>query len=1584
MGHGGFIVLLGLPAIIALVSFVKRMRYLTQHRSPHAYGRTAWIYWPTQLLLGLACAILLVLAVSLAASAYPTNGLFLGSLLTLAAWSTAIVLNQLEHRYETRSSDYLFSYYGVSLWTSALTLCILSQQDADQEPASPVGTQSAFRLVGYYTVAIGLAFLLEAYPRSNTRVQRLAQEKENLSEWAQANLFSRLSYHYFQRIVSLGASRPLTKEDLVNTDPSALRTKVNYSRVVPFWAQNKANAAERNKQPSFLWAVMRAYRREIIVMLLIRVAAFAMIFVPPLLFGQLLQFIDDYSTAVREGTEPPALKSGLMISGAMLFFNLTSIFSLCAAYQRNTDLGMQARAATVALIYRKSLILSPQAKQMCTLGEITNHMAVDAEKWVDASIFFPLLVTVPFELVVGIYLLYRLLGWSLVAGLAVFAVLVPIQAKMASFMNTYQDDMLKWMDSRLRLMTELLSNIKIIKLYHWEEPFRKKIDVLRAKELKALKGLATIRSILTIVFSSVTLLMALLTFWVYATVGGPNMTPGKITSEVVFVSMALFGILNHPLGSASHMVSKTIAVTVAMERIQKFLLMEEIDATVVRRYSRQPYDFHPEHGPNAERPLAVSIVDGTFTWEKPIDTVSTKSDDTPNGERQPLLTAVRAQPAHPTLSNINLQVPEGNLTAIVGRIGQGKSSLLSAIMGEMYKQPQGSVTVYGDIAYVPQQAWIINATVRDNILLGKPFDENRYNYIIYASGLRPDLKMLSAGDQTEIGERGINLSGGQKQRVSLARAAYQDADVYLFDDPLSAVDAHVDQHLWQNLIGPEGLLKDKTRLLVTHGIHHLEHVDQIVVIKDGVISEKGGYQRLLQEHGAFYQLIKEFSVGGKRKKKSKSKNKEASSTSSSKLHLRDLLHGKKDSKKSSSNNVSEDAIASSRSSMSKDDSYTESEGEGSERDTIIEEAVSNVDEGKADENNDSGELIANEKMEEGRVGWDVVLIYAKAASYQNALLCILLYIVTQGCHVATNFWLRYWISDSQERERQGQDPRPASYYLLGYGKLVVLYMILDVIVNYTSEVVCGMRASKVIYDRLLTRVLRLPMNFFDITPMGRIVNRFSSDISAIDSQLPEYWNDVFTIISIIGGTLFVIAYSTPIFLVAIPPLIMTYFGIQYYFVKSSSSLKRLYSVSKSPLYQHFSETLTGVSTIRVMRGLKEQFIQENEARADVVVNRYNAYCLDNRWLQIRLESLGGMTVFLSSSFAVLNADKLDPSLVGLSLSYALNVIGFANWLVRTVGEVQNILVSVERVDEYSKMPTEAPVKTGFRLPPNWPSEGRIEFKGYSTRYREGLDLVIKDVSFIVEPTESVGIVGRTGAGKSSLTLALFRIIEAADSYWAKASDPSFSTEAYMDDATTFREQLCADGGSIEIDGIDIAALGLGDLRQHLSIIPQDPTLFAGTVRDNLDPFDEHSDQELWEALERAHLKAHISSLTGGLSFEVAQNGDNFSVGQRSLICLARALLRKTKVLVLDEATAAVDMETDDLIQKTIRKEFKDRTILTIAHRIKTVMDSDKILVLEQGRVQEFASPKELLKKKESLFYQLAEQAGEVDEMQQLA
>ncbi|KAF9292459.1 Multidrug resistance-associated protein 1 [Mortierella alpina] len=1346
-------------------------------------------------------------------------------------------------------------------------------------------------------------------------------------------------------MMSLGAKRPLTAADVDEKLPEKLQTRHNFDIISQRWeirlAQyrrcHRAKGHTTNAKPesvsddgpSLVLTVLDAYKWRIIPTMVVRLLSFALWYAPSYLFALLLRFFADYGEALKHGTPPPAIEQGLLIATGMFLGNVISAFCLSTSSQELSHTGIRARASLIDMVYRKALRLSPDARKQSTLGEISNHMGGDAEVWMSAPNLLPLSVTIPFELAIALSLLYWLLGWSLLAGLAVFAIVTPAQTKLAKLFQSSQQKKLQVMDSRLRVMTEILSNIKIVKLYAWEDAFRGRIDDLRERELGAQKTLCTIRSLLTMVFSSVNLLIVLATFTVYANWGGPGFTPAKMTPEVVFVGISLFTIMGRPLGLIPMAISHLIALRTANRRIQKFLMLEEIDTKAVLHIRRQSTSSKDSVKVIDGKVLAVEIENGTFAWDKE-PTASNSVSSQAEEERQPLLasspsSSACATPRKPVLSNIDLLIPDGSLTAIAGRVGQGKSSLLSAIIGDMYKC-QGSVTVYGDIAFVPQQAWIINATVRDNIILGRPFDQEKYDKIVFSSGLGPDLEMLPHGSETEIGEKGINLSGGQKQRVALARAAYQDADIYLLDDPLSAVDAHVDQHLWRHLIGPEGLLRHKTRLLVTHGIEHLESVDQIVVVKDGMILEKGGYQQLMKAKGTFHQLISEYSVKEKKKRKEQ---------------------------------------------QSVDDAIVDTTPVGPKIPTLATDGIKSATPVISKDKTTSGTLVSPEKMEAGKIGWKVYLDYARAISLGNAVLCLFFYALGQGCQIATNFWLRYWVTAGERK-----DDRPIAFFLGGYALLVALFLIVDVTVNYMANVVCALQGAKTLHDRLLTRVLRMPMSFFDATPMGRVLNRFSSDVSAVDSQLPELLPGFLSFSSTILGIMFVISYSTPLFLIAVPPLLLVFVLIQDYYVKTSGSLKRLLSVSKSPLYQHFSETLAGVSIIRSTNGLATQFMEENEKRSDVIALRTDQFMITSRWLNIRVQTLCASTVFFAAALAVLNAENLDPSLVGLALTYALNLTNVIAVLVRTASEVQNQFVSVERIQEYSQLPTEAPLDTGTRLPEDWPQHGRVVFKGFSARYREGLDLRIRDATFAIEPQEKIGIVGRTGAGKSSLTLALFRIIEAADSFWAIMSDPS-ARDYTIDHYAFSNGQGGVSGGSIEIDGIDISTLGLRTLRQHLSIIPQDPTLFAGTVRDNLDPFQELEDAVLWQALERAHLKDHISSLTGGLSYPVEQNGQNFSVGQRSLICLARALLRKTKVLILDEATAAVDVETDDLIQKTIRREFKDRTVLTIAHRIKTVMDSDKILVLEKGRVHEFEAPAVLLKTHESMFYQLAHQAGEI-------
>ncbi|KAF8763126.1 Multidrug resistance-associated protein 1 like [Argiope bruennichi] len=861
---------------------------------------------------------------------------------------------------------------------------------------------------------------------------------------------------------------------------------------------------------------------------------------------------------------------------------------------------------------------------------------------------------------------------------------------------------------------------------------------------------------------------------------------------------------------------------------------------------------------------------------------------------------------------------------------------LSCLLGGMTKL-SGSVIFSGKVAYTSQQPWIQNTSLKNNILFSKPLSKHFYEEVIEACGLKPDLEILPGGDQTEIGEKGINLSGGQKQRVSLARAVYASADIYLLDDPLSAVDSHVGKHIFDKVIGPSGLLKSKTRILVTHSLTYLPQTDVIYVMKDGTIAEKGSFQELVDSKGPFAEYLAQYG--------SEIDDSEDLSDIPPEL-IRSLSLNTESSPGSDLEDSQQMTIMSinrqpsMERSVSRQPSIERSISRQNSREKRS-NSLSNSIEKSGSLPKDFAKLINIEEAETGQVKISVYMEYFKAVGHWWLAVIVISYIVWQAFAVESNVWLSEWGTDKPlngTEEKAQRDYRLGIFGALGLGQSIGIF------VGSFAVAYGTLAAANSLHDGILINVLKSPMSFFDTTPLGRIVNRFSKDIDTVDVTIPMTLRSWLSCLLQVISTLIVISVQTPIFLVVVVPISVIYYFIQRFYLSTSRQLKRLESITRSPIYSHFSETLSGASTIRAYRA-EERFCRQSNTFVDNNQICYYPSIVSNRWLAIRLDFCGNFIIFFAALFAVLQRDSLDAGKVGLSVTYALMVTSTLNWLVRMSSELETNIVAVERILEYTNTPTEAPWDIEDKKPPKeWPDRGTVKMDNYSTRYRAGLDLVLKQISCDVKSGEKIGIVGRTGAGKSSLTLSLFRIIEAAE-------------------------------GKIVLDDLNIADMGLHDLRSKITIIPQDPVLFSGTLRMNLDPFNWYSDAQLWEALEHAHLKNFVSTLEEGLEHEVVEGGENLSVGQRQLVCLARALLRKTKILVLDEATAAVDLETDSLIQGTIRTEFKDASVLTIAHRLNTVMDYDRIMVLDQGRVAEFDSPDALLKNKNSIFYGMAKDAG---------
>ncbi|XP_047234005.1 ATP-binding cassette sub-family C member 3 isoform X2 [Girardinichthys multiradiatus] len=1230
--------------------------------------------------------------------------------------------------------------------------------------------------------------------------------------------------------------------------------------------------------PSFLRALIKAFGPYFLIGSVFKLLQDVITFVNPQLLRMLISF-------TKQKDVPDWW--GYTLAFLMFVTALLQTLILHHHFQYCFVTGMNVRTALIGAIYRKALVITNAAKRSSTVGEIVNLMSVDAQRFMDLTTFLNMLWSAPLQIMLALFFLWQNLGPSVLAGVAVMVMLIPINAFIAMKTRAYQVEQMQHKDARIKLMNEILNGIKVLKLYAWENSFKDKVLAIRQKELDVLRKTAYLGALSTMAWTSAPFLVALTTFAVYVTVDENNV----LDAEKAFVSLSLFNILRFPLNMLPQVISGLVQASVSLKRIQNFLSNDELDPSSVDRK-------------NTSSEFAVSVISGKFTWAK---------------EDQPVL------------NNINVMVPQGSLVAVVGHVGCGKSSLISAMLGDMEKV-EGEVSVRGSVAYVPQQAWIQNATLRDNILFGRSFKEHKYRRVLDACALTPDLEVLPGGDMTEIGEKGINLSGGQRQRVSLARALYSQADVYLLDDPLSAVDAHVSKHIFDNLIGPEGVLKGKTRILVTHGISFLPQVDNIVVMVEGRVSEMGSYQELLKQNGAFAEFLRNYALEDVIEE-----DEALDELIEDELFPDDVL-----SNHHTDMVDNEPTINEAKKSFMRQISIRSGDSEIFRYRSVRRHGCSQRRHPEPQEKKKPLEvekLIQTETAETGRVKTKVFLEYAKAVGLVLSVIICLLYGCQSAAAIGANIWLSQWTNDaSTNQTKENVDMRVGVYAALGIAQGVLILVNCLLCRAYSM-----LRAAKLTHRNMLQGVLRAPQAFFESTPTGRLLNRFSKDVDAIDSHIPDnidIWMRTFWYTL---NVLLICSALTPMFLIVIAPLMVFYWCVQRFYVATSRQLKRLESVSRSPIYSHFSETITGSSVIRAY-GRHTAFVLMNDIKVDENQKSYYPGIVSNRWLGVRIEFIGNCIVLFAALFAVTGKDSLNPGLVGLSVSYALQVTMSLNWMVRMTSDLENNIVAVERVKEYSETKTEAPWEVeNKKPPPEWPMEGNVEFKEYSVRYREGLDLVLKNITLSVKGGEKIGIVGRTGAGKSSMTLCLFRLLEAA-------------------------------GGEITIDGVKISEIGLHDLRSKLTIIPQEPVLFSGTLRMNLDPFEKYIDEEVWKALEHSHLHRFVTNQPAKLEMECSEGGENLSVGQRQLVCLARALLRKTRILILDEATAAIDLETDDLIQSTIRTQFEDCTVFTIAHRLNTIMDYTRVLVLDKGQIAEFDTPTNLISKR-GIFYGMAKDAG---------
>ncbi|KAL0958936.1 hypothetical protein HGRIS_014252 [Hohenbuehelia grisea] len=1119
-------------------------------------------------------------------------------------------------------------------------------------------------------------------------------------------------------------------------------------------------------------------------------------------------------------------------------------------------------------------------------------ISTDATRLDRFSMFAHSLWVSPIQVILGVGLLIGNLGYSALVGLGVLILGFPIQFISVRIMFKQRKKGVKFTDSRLRLTTEVLQGVRLLKLYGWEAFYIQQLELLRRREISTLRKTALARASLISSMIFVPILAAILSFITYSLSGH------ELDVAIIFSSLQFFNIIRMPLTLFPMVLTFYSDALVALGRIGKYLTAEELP---------EPYLI------TADNKYAVDV-EGDFTWEvagtiqesklhqamkaaqakdkrrSGVDGIdskraSLKAKKDNEGDSILPTTATGSDTNTPKekpdekpfeLKNLDLKVDRGAFIAIVGRVGSGKSSLLQALIGEMRKT-KGDVRFGGSVSYVPQRAWIQNATVRDNIAFGQPYDEARFDDVIRACSLNHDLDMLPHGEETEIGEKGINLSGGQKARVSLARAAYSDSDIVLLDDPLSAVDAYVGKAILENcfLHGP---LADRTRILVTHSLHVLDRADYIYVMDEGVIVEQGTYQDLMKDGLAFSRLMEDY---GSRQK------------------------------------------------VEVDPTHAD----------LPAKTVEKAEQGASKED---AALMQAEERNTGSVAWNVYANYLRfGGSILWAPFLIGLLALNQGASVGNNLFLGFWTASSIPGFKQGE--YMGVYAALGAAQATFTFMM-----SY-SFTAAALAASLNLFGAALRSVLRSPTSFFDTTPMGRILSRFSKDQDTLDTQISMTMFQFLSTFSNVIGTAVLVFYTFPYLGIIFVPMTIVYYGISVYYRRSSVETKRLDSLMRSALYASYSETLTGLSTIRAYRA-QDTAVRNAEYGLDLENRAYFMTIAIQRWLAMRLDLLGNILVLGISLFAAGFRNTVNPSKVGVVLSYALGLTQFFSDMVNQFAQNEQNMNAVERLLVYTELPPEGDLTTPNDPSPSWPEKGEIVFSDVKFGYREGLPLVLKGVSFQIRPGEKVGIVGRTGAGKSSLIQALFRIAE-------------------------IRE------GKIAIDGCDTREMGLNILRARLALVPQDSTLFLGTLRENLDPQKWRTDAELISVLQRAWLlpRDGVSDPAAEAKFSldstVGDEGSNYSVGERQLLALCRALVKNSRIIVLDEATSSVDVETDAKIQRTVQTEFASSTLLCIAHRLNTIAYYDRVLVMDNGQVAEFDTVLNLFDKDDSIFRSLCNEAS---------
>ncbi|KAG0767124.1 hypothetical protein G6F29_004134 [Rhizopus arrhizus] len=1258
-----------------------------------------------------------------------------------------------------------------------------------------------------------------------------------------ASLYSKIMFSWVNVMMKKGNLTTLNEQDLLELPPeNCTKNVLQFYRL-----QGKSKMA---------WNLLSAFKGPLFIQFFYCIGWSILMFGPPYFLNNIIKYI--------EHGEEPASSAYLYVLGLLLTSSIQSLCYQQALYIGRT-LGIRIQSIVIGEVYSKSLRRRDESgvektEENKSKGNVNNLLSVDSQKMGELTAYIFYIYCFPIQIAICIWSLYKLLGTSSLYGVVIMILSQPLTYYLSRRFQKLHHNVMAFTDKRIRIMNELLSAIRIVKFFAWEEQLRSRVVDARDEELKAIRSRLYSFMYIGNAWFLIPIMIMVTVFYMYT-------RENILTASTAFTALALFNNFKTTMDEFPLITSFILQANVSLGRIEKFLKEDEVQSK------------------SANSSDLIGFVDNaSFSWDHNCSTTH--------------------------IRDLNVTFPRNKLSVICGPTGSGKTTLLASLLGETYcvsgaallprKQSSTLGGAVSGVAYVAQTAWLQNCSIRDNILFGLPYDDERYQKILYMTALTRDLEILEFGDQTEVGERGITLSGGQKQRVAIARAVYSQADIVILDDCLSAVDAHTAKHLYEHCLKGE-YMKYRTVLLVTHHVALCIRGAGYVV----VLNESG----LVTAQGKPLDVIKSGLLGDE---------------------------------------LTEEVFMSAR----------EEEAVDGPIPKVPHKIISKINKPGA------GKLVHDEKRAEGSVKWSVYGTYYYASGGMIFWISvILLFCLAQGAVLGQDYWIKIWSAAYDNVTNLLQTfllvPIDAFEKKINIGYYLSIYFligILALVLTITRSLVLfngSLNASRRIHMQLLDRLLGAKVRFFDTTPVGRIVNRFSSDLETIDQNVASSLS--FLLYSVIAtiSVILLVSVITPAFI--LPGICIAYLFkvIGLYYLNASRDLKRLNSVSRSPVYIQFNETINGVATIRAF-GAQTRFVHENWKRIDANNRPFIWMWATNRWLHCRVDVLGAFVGFCTGIVLVLSRDWIQPGLAGLSLSYALTFTHHVLWVVRMYALNEMNMNAIERVHEYLDIDQEP--KTAEIVPsPSWPESGLVEVENLVMKYSPESPAVLHNVSFKTRPREKIGIVGRTGSGKSTLALSLFRFMEPVE-------------------------------GRILIDGHDIHKLALNELRSRLTIIPQDPVLFSGTLRSNLDPFNQYDDSILWAALRRAHLIDHANTEETIINLDspVMENGSNWSQGQRQLIALARALVKRTSLILLDEATSSVDFDTDHKIQETIRNEFKDSTLLCIAHRIRTVADYDRILVLDHGQVMEFDTPYNLMTKEGSIFQQMCLRSGEYQELLAIA